>query len=333
MSMIFARSYQVSISFARMPSRPQHNQRAIGEVSVSDGRPQWKSGRHMGGVRGQRRQKRITIRLLRLIERKSGLPPAVLEQRYDLGLKGSFDVETGQEWARYAHEPSEDRRLNQALSIDRLRLVAADALTMQHVTLEDLRELGLLQLLDENNPRSRFKREQKAVSDFQAGLKRLSEGKCPLASGGGKGGRPRKLAEAPIAERLEAYSSWLAHLACLGGFVFEDRDSVADQDLWVQQLAADAGRIATDVDYQQLAESDRPFDPAYPTGGALNRLRIRFMGGNLDEPWCPKCAPSSVRWDRVTLEPWANISAQTASPAELDLFFERIEKNLQESRL
>jgi hypothetical protein len=285
----------------------------------------------MGGERGQRQLKRITVRLLRLIERRSGLSPAVLEQRYDFGLRGAFDLETGQEWERYSHEPSDDRRQNQALSIDRLRQVAADALTMQHVTLEDLRELGLLQLLDENNPRSRFKREQKALDDFQAGLKRLSEGKSPLASGGGKGGRPRKLAEAPIGERLEAYSTWLTHLACLGGIVFEDRTSVADQDLWVQQLAADEGRTVTDADYRQLAESDRPFDPAHPTGGALNRLRIRFMGGNLDEPWCPKYVAPPVRWDQVTPEPWANISAQTATHAELDLFFERVEGNLQNS--
>ncbi|WP_141715399.1 hypothetical protein [Burkholderia ubonensis] len=299
---------------------------------MSDGKPRWKSGRHMGGERVQRRLKRITIRLLQLIKQRSGLSPVELEQRYDFGLRGTFDVETGQEWRRYVHEPSsEDRRKNQALSIDRLRQVAADALAMQHVTLEDLRELGLLQLLDESNPRSRFKREQKALGDFRAGLKRYSKGQAPLASGGGKGGCPRKLAKLSVSQRLEAWSSWLVHLACLGGVVFEDRDSVADLDLSLQQLAANEGRIVTDSDFQQLVESDRPFDPAHPTGGALNRLRIRFVGGNLDEPWCPTYVAPPIRWDQLTPEPWADISAQTATPAESHLFFKHIEENLRES--
>ncbi len=286
----------------------------------------------MGGERVQRRLKRITIRLLRLIERRSGLSPTELEQRYDFGLRGTFDVETGQEWGRYAHEkPSDDRRRRQALSIDRLRQVAADALTMQHVTLEDLRELGLYQLLDEDDPRGRFKREQKAVRDFQSGLKRLSEGKCPLPSAGKRGGRPLKLAELPVSKRLEAWSSWLAQLACLGGIVFEDRDSVADQDLAMQRLAAEEGRTVADADYQQLAECDRPFDPVCPTGAALNRLRIRFIGGNLDEPWCPKWSPSTIRWDQVPFEPWTDISSRTATATEVSRFFESIEENLRES--
>ncbi|VVD86971.1 hypothetical protein [Pandoraea anhela] len=285
----------------------------------------------MGGELGQRRLKNVTVRLLQLIERRSGLSPEVLEQRYDFGLRGTFDVETGQEWKRYAHEPSEDRRKNQALSIYRLRQVAADAVTMQHVTLEDLRELGVLQLLDENNPRSRFKREQKALHDFQTGLKRLSEGKLPLASGGVKGGRPRKLAQASIAERLESYSSWLARLACLGGVVFEDRDSVADQDLWLQQLAADEGRSIEDADYALLADCDWPFDPTRPTGAALTRLRIRFAGGNVGEPWCPKCRPIEMKWSHLFVEPWARISAATATDAELDLFFQSVERELSKS--
>ncbi|BEU51380.1 hypothetical protein GO281_03750 [Ralstonia solanacearum] len=298
-------------------------------------RQRWKSGRHADGDHGQRRLKDLTSALLRLIERNSRLPRAELEYLYGLGLSGPYDRETGQEWRRYAcprYDAGDDRHNKQALRIERLRQVAADAIVMGHVTQEELRALGLLQLLDEGDPCGRFQRERRALKDFAAGLRRYSTGRAPLAPAGRSGGCPPKLNKATDAEKLEWDRSWRSHLASLGGEVFEDRDSVTEQDLLLQEfIYQEEERVVTDEDYRLLEDGDQPFDPRRPNGAALNRLRIRFQGGNVDAPWYPQYRHQDTGWRQTYPEPWAGISVEAMTDDEIDLLFDQLEKSLAAS--
>lgn len=298
-------------------------------------RQRWKSGRHADGEHGQRRLKDLTSALLRLIERNSRLPAPELEYLYGLGLSGPYDRETGQEWRRYAcprYESADDRHDKQALRIERLRQIAADAIVMGHVTHEELRALGLLQLLDEGDPRGRFQRERRALKDFAAGLRRYSKGRAPLAPAGRRGGCPRKLNNATDEEKLEWDRLWRSHLASLGGEVFEDRNLVTEQDLLLQEfIYQEEERAITEEDYRLLEHSDQPFDPRRPNGAALNRLRIRFAGGNVDAPWYPQYRRPNLVCGQTYPEPWAGISVEAMTDDEIDLLFDQLEKSLAAS--
>lgn len=90
-------------------------------------------------------------------------------------------------------------------------------------------------------------------------------------------------------------------------------------------------RVVTDEDYRLLEDGDQPFDPRRPNGAALNRLRIRFQGGNVDAPWYPQYRHQDTGWRQTYPEPWAGISVEAMTDDEIDLLFDQLEKSLAAS--
>ncbi|NUA26314.1 hypothetical protein [Cupriavidus basilensis] len=267
--------------------------------------------------------KTVTIALLGTIEKRSGLTAAQLEAKFGLGLQGVHDLETGQEWRRYRHSQSTRSKENQALSIRKLWAVAGLALDLRYVTHQDLWSLGLYELGNAEDLRVRLDNERAALKIFQRGIANLSTGKMPLPPGGSKGGRPR--AASSSSEAAESFQKWVDRIHDLGCCVFEDRAEVAEQDALLFQRAQEEERPFGIEDYRSLPEWAQPFDPRYPDGGALSRLRIRFSFGRTDEPWFPQYSlPYGVHWspDMLALNP-------AATNAEANLFFEQFEQHLR----
>lgn len=276
--------------------------------------------RHRDGRSGRRRMKAATMALLSTIEHRSGLSAAQLEAKFGLGLRGTCDLETGQEWLRYRRPHGASSKSHQALSLPKLVEIAALALELAYVTESDLLSLGLADLAMTDAVDARLRNERAALKLFQRGIVNLSNGNLPLAPGGAKGGRPRKPHNAQ--EALAAYQEWNDKIRILGCEVIEDRSSVVEQDqeLWVQ--AEREERFVTDADYYGLPDWIRPFDPMRPAAGALGRLRIRFALGQLDQPWLPDDNRVCYSSARVKTE-WP------ATDEEVDQFFDSCHKAIR----
>lgn len=291
------------------------NKRAFGEVPL---------GLHVDGKAGQLRMKRITVALLTLVEQRSGLTPAQLEAKFGLGLQGEHDQETGQEWKRYSHPPSANGKTNQALSLSRVLAIGRLALDLEYITKADLWALvGLHELEPAEMVQARLANERAAFRIFQKGKTLLAEGKMPVPPGGAKGGKPR--VPRSSTEALDSYRIWIDTLRSLGGEVFEDRggSDVSDRDMW---LADETGayyerRALTHEEYQLLDDWERPFDPTCPNAFAIDRLRIRFAFGWVDQPWAPEHRPLGEN-RRELLPPLPT------ADEEIDLFFRRLEFQL-----
>jgi hypothetical protein len=286
-------------------------------------------GLHVDGKAGQLRMKRITVALLSLIEQRSRLTPAQLEAKFGLGLQGEHDQETGQEWKRYSHPPSANGKTNQALSISRVLAIGRLALDLEYLTKADLWALvGLHELEPPDMLQARLANERVAFRIFHKGKALLAEGKMPVPPGGAKGGKPR--APRSSTEALDSYRAWTDTLQSLGGEVFEDRSGsdVSDRDIW---LADEAGayyerRALSNEEYQLLDDWERPFDPTCPNAFAVDRLRIRFAFGWVDQPWAPEHRPLGEDWHEV-------LAPLPGTDEEIDLFFRRLEFQLARSAL
>jgi hypothetical protein len=295
-----------------------HNKRAFGEVSMSG---------HRDGREGQQRMKAMTVALLTLIENRSQLSPAQLEAKFELGLRESYEYETGQEWRRYRHPPSNNRKLNQALSNARLFEVARLARELGYVSEADLWEIGFGKLEPAEVFMTRLDDERSALAIFRRGKALLAAGKMPLPPGGKKGGRPRSARS--DAEMLSNYQSWIATIRQLGGDVFDDREGpeLSARDEWLREFtdASAVHRALTDDDFALLDHSEQPFDPRRPNGEALARLRVRFSYGWVDEPrvikYRPlKCRPNAAQQDDLS-----------KTDAEVGIFVQWLENDIARS--
>lgn len=274
------------------------------------------------GKYGQQRMKGATVALLCLIEKRSGLSPAQLEAKFGLGLRDMFDQETGQEWLRYRHMEGTYSKSGQALSIAKLFDVATLAHELGYVTEDELLPLGLVDLASADALGARLDSERAALKLFRRGLMNLAHGKLPLPPGGSKGGRPRPPRCA--SEAAVTYQEWTAKIQELGCEVFEDRAEIEEQERTLRDQAQQEGRLVTAVDYDGLPDWIRPFDPVRPNGGALNRLRIRFSFGQLDQPWLPDDK-------RLPGLPQPSFDIWPATDEEIDLFFESFQENIDQA--
>ncbi|MFC4518817.1 hypothetical protein [Cupriavidus pinatubonensis] len=269
--------------------------------------------------------KDVTVALLTLIEWRSGLSPAQLEDKFGLGLQRDLDDDaTGQEWNRYRSRPGTCSKSEQALSRAKAVEVAELALALGYASEADLTDFNLLNLGDTKAIAARLDNERTALKLFRSGVKNLSQGKLALPPGGSKGGRPRPPRSRD--EAVKGYEAWTTEIGRLGCEVVEDRAEVAESDhlLWEQAMRED--RLVTVDDYDCLPEWVRPLDPARPIGGALNRLRIRLAFGQLDQPWLPKDR-------RIGLLTPVCPEVLPSTVGEIDQFFENLQKDLNRSIL
>jgi hypothetical protein len=298
-----------------MSSAQANNKREFREVLVS---------LHRDGKIGQRRMKEITVELLNLIEKRSRLSPAQLEAKFCLGLQEAHEHETGQEWRRYRHLPTANGKDNQALSVKRLMDVASLAVELEYVTQSDLWTVGLGGLEAVEVLQARLENERAALQIFLKGKALLATGKMPLAPGGRKGGKPRSPRSST--EAVDSYRSWIDTIRHLGGNVFEDREDaeISARDAWLWHFVSIEPRISalTSDDYQLLDHSERPFDPLCPSAIALDRLRVRFSYGWVNQPWMPEYRAPTKRWNELAIGPWPKTDAEVA------LFFEDLDRSI-----
>ena len=279
---------------------------------------------HRDGKIGQRRMKEITVELLNLIEKRSRLSPAQLEAKFCLGLREEHEHETGQEWRRYRHLPSANGKNNQALSVKRLMDVASIAVELEFVTQSDLWTVGLGELEAVEVLQARLENERAALQIFLKGKALLATGKMPLPPGGRKGGKPRSPRSA--IEAVSSYRSWIDTIQRLGGNVFEDRDNaeISARDVWLRDFVSIDPRTSalTNDDYELLDHCERPFDPVCPSAIALDRLRVRFTYGWVNQPWMPEYRGPTKRWNELANGPLPNTDAEVA------LFFQDLDNSI-----
>lgn len=251
--------------------------------------------RHFGYKNGddsaRRAMKMATRTLFSLIRRRSGMTPTQLEWFFGFEIAEGA-LHTGQEWRRYEHEfrQTQCRQENQAASIERAHWIARKAFANGWLTTAEAIQVGVgtsSRPIHFDEYRDAISHQAQAKKIFEEGKRRMLEGKMPV-SPTRNGGRPR--AARSDEEALAGFARWSDQLRSAGFEAVEDRTHLAEVDALVRQELN--GRPTNATADECLSSWERPFDPAHPRPGAVERLYLCVTNHEL--PHVPWPLPSDV---------------------------------------